>query len=81
MNQRRLVSRGGVRCHVVWLDQRASNLLYANESGSPRLSGEFRCGLSRLVIYSSSLEEQSVHFRKVFTRLREHELYVVEMLF
>lgn len=33
MNQRRLVSRGGVRCHVVWLDQRASNLLYANESG------------------------------------------------
>ncbi len=72
---------GGVRCHVVWLDQRGSNLLYANESGSPRLSGEFRCGLSRLVIYSSSLEEHSVHLRKVFARLREHELYVVEMLF
>lgn len=37
--------------------------------------------LDDIVIYSSSLEEHSVHLRKVFTRLREHELYVVEMLF
>ena len=37
--------------------------------------------LDDIVIYSSSFEEHSVHLRKVFTRLREHELYVVEMLF
>jgi len=37
--------------------------------------------LDDIVIYSSSLEEHSVHLIKVFTRLREHELYVVEMLF
>nr|CAN61459.1 hypothetical protein VITISV_029798 [Vitis vinifera] len=33
--------------------------------------------LDDIVIYSSSFEEHSVHLRKVFTRLREHELYVL----